>query len=309
MTRVRSPCSFSSCLLRWQGPEFLCSREIELPSQQFLEPDILREVKCTAIVGFLGSDTIVGVGEIVDCKRFGSLGKLLRVTGYVRRFVSNLKTKLNGQGKSRKVEISVEDINESKYLWVKYEQSLYKNDSKFEKIKNSLNLFVDEDFLFRSKTRFSDLKNLQHERRHPIILRNNFHFTDLVIFDAHQKFNYNGVGFTLNYIRATYWIVKGIKTVKAVLKKCVICKMVQVKTLIPRKEPSLLSFRVSYNYPFENIGIDYAGPIYYKLKSDFSHNAKVFFLLIICSSTRAIHLEVTCDVNATSLVLALRRFI
>ena len=172
-----------------------------------------------------------------------------------------------------------------------------------------MNLFVDEDFLFRSKTRFSDLKNLQHERRHPIILRNNFHFTDLVIFDAHQKFNYNGVGFTLNYIRATYWIVKGIKTVKAVLKKCVICKMVQVKTLIPRKEPSLLSFRVSYNYPFENIGIDYAGPIYYKLKSDFSHNAKVFFLLIICSSTRAIHLEVTCDVNATSLVLALRRFI
>ena len=36
---------------------------------------------------------------------------------------------------------------------------------------------------------------------------------------------------------------------------------------------------------------------------------KSYFLLITCSSTRAIHLEVTCDVNATSLVLALRRFI
>ena len=108
MTRVRSPSSFSSCLLWRQGPNFLCSREIELPSQQFLEPDILPEVKCTAVVGFLGSDTIVGVGENVDCKRFGSLGKLLRVIGYVRGFVFNLKTKLNGQGKLRKREISVE---------------------------------------------------------------------------------------------------------------------------------------------------------------------------------------------------------
>ena len=116
----------------------------------------------------------------------------------------NLKTKLNGQGQLRKGETSMEEINESEYLWVKYEQSLYKNDSKFEKIKNSLNLFVDENFLFRSKTRFSDLKNLQYERRHPIILRNNSYFTDLVIFDAHQKVYHNGVGFTLNCIPATY---------------------------------------------------------------------------------------------------------
>ena len=90
----------------------------------------------------------------------------------------------------------MEEINESKYLWVKYEQSLYKNDSKSEKIKNSLNSFADENFLFRSKTRCSDLKNSQYERRHPVILRNNSYFTDLVIFDAYQKVYHNGVGFT-----------------------------------------------------------------------------------------------------------------
>ena len=88
----------------------------------------------------------------------------------------------------------MEEINESKYLWVKYEQSLYKNDSKSEKIKNSLNSFADENFLFRSKNRCSDLKNSQYERRHPIILRNNSYFTDLVIFDAYQKVYHSGVG-------------------------------------------------------------------------------------------------------------------
>ena len=123
-------------------PEFLCSREIEIPSQQFLEPDMLPEVKCTAMVGLVGSDTIIGVGEIVDCNSFGSLGKLLRVTGYVRRFVFNLKTKLNGKGQLRKGEISVGEINESKYLWVKDEQSLYKNDTKFEKIKKEFIEFI-----------------------------------------------------------------------------------------------------------------------------------------------------------------------
>ena len=86
--------------------------------------------------------------------------------------------------------------------------------------------------------------------------------------------------------------------------------MVQGKTLIPPKQPSLPSFRISYNYPFENIGIDYAGPIYYKGKSDLSQRMKkCHILLITCSSTPAIHLEVTCNVDAVSLVLALRRFI
>ena len=36
---------------------------------------------------------------------------------------------------------------------------------------------------------------------------------------------------------------------------------------------------------------------------------KCYILLVTRSSTCAIHLEVTCDVNATSLVLALRQFI
>ena len=35
---------------------------------------------------------------------------------------------------------------------------------------------------------------------------------------------------------------------------------------------------------------------------------KYYLLLITCTSTRAVHLEVTTDVNANSLFLALRRF-
>ena len=141
-------------------------------------------------------------------------------------------------------------------------------------------------------------------------MRNSPYFTDLVIFDAHQKVYHNSVEFTLNYIRAAYWIVKGRQTVKTVLKKCVICKTVQGKTLIPPKEPSLPSFRANYNHPFKNGGIDYAGPIYYKSKSELSHRMqKCYFLWTTSSSNRAIHLEITCDVNATSLVLELRQFI
>ena len=97
---------------------------------------------------------------------------------------------------------------------------------------------------------------------------------------------------------------------KMVLKKFIICKMVQGKTLIPPKEPPLPSFRVTYHNLFDNIGIGYAGPIYHKVKSGLSYKMqKCYFLLITCSNIHAKHLEVIGDVNATYLILALRRFI
>ena len=66
-------------------------------------------------------------------------------------------------------EISVKEVDESKKLWVKYEQYFTQKDSKCE---NSLNLYFDGNSLIRSKTRFSELKEMSYERKHPLLLRN-----------------------------------------------------------------------------------------------------------------------------------------
>ena len=149
---------------------------------------------------------------------------------------------------------------------------------------------------------------MSYERKHPLLLRNNSYFTKLTVLDSHEKVFYNGVSITLNFIRAPYWIIKGRQTVKSILRKCVTCKLVHGKTVTPPKEPSLPSFRVDYTYPFETVGTDYAGPMFHKFTNGRNVEMKKYLLLITCTSTRAAHLEVTTDVNANSLFLALHRF-
>ena len=63
----------------------------------------------------------------------------------------------------------------------------------------------------------------------------------------------------LNTVRCDYWVMKGRQTVKKIVSKCVICKVIQGKTLLP---PSTAKLRVYFEFPFENVGLDYAGPLY-----------------------------------------------
>ena len=102
-------------------------------------------------------EKVVGVGEVIDCRRFSSLGAFLRITGCALRFIYNLKSKIKGQSDFREGEISVEEVDESKKLWVKYEQYFIQKDSKYKRMKNSLNLYFDKNSLIHSKTRFSEL--------------------------------------------------------------------------------------------------------------------------------------------------------
>ena len=74
--------------------------------------------------------------------------------------------------------------------------------------------------------------------------------------------------------------------VKSILRKCITCKLVHGKTVIPSKEPSLPSFRVDYTYPFKTVGIDYARPVFHNFTTGRSVKMKKYYLLLItCTST------------------------
>ena len=84
----------------------------------------------------------------------------MRIAGYALRFIYNLKFKIKGQSDFKEGEISVEQVDESKKLWVKYEQYFTPKDSKYERMKSFLNLYLDENSLIRLKTRFSELTKI-----------------------------------------------------------------------------------------------------------------------------------------------------
>ena len=51
---------------------------------------------------------------------------------------------------------------------------------------------------------------------------------------------------------------------RLVLRKCFICNVIQKKVTIPEHTPALPPLRIQFSYCFENVGLDYAGPLFYK---------------------------------------------
>ena len=141
------PLKLVNNLLWWRGPQFINSDNVQIPNQDVFniieksKSDFYETVKMNNVV-----EKVVGVREVVDCEKYSSLEKLLRVTCFVRRFVFNLKTKVRGEN-LLKGELSTLEIENSEVLWLKYEQQFVVNGETFEKIKNSLNLFHDEQSL------------------------------------------------------------------------------------------------------------------------------------------------------------------
>jgi len=70
--------------------------------------------------------------------------------------------------------------------------------------------------------------------------------------------------------------------------------------------PQLPQDQVSSQAPFSMTGVDFAGPLYAKLAGQ---SVKTYICLLTRGSNRAIHLELTSDLAASSFLLAFRRFV
>ena len=93
-----------------------------------------------------------------------------------------------------------------------------------------------------------------------------------------------------------------------ILRKCFICNVIQKKAAISEDTPTLPPFRIKFSYCFENVGLDYAGPLFYKdVVQD--KMQKCYISLFTCSVGRVIHLELTNDIGVEPLKFAVRRFI
>ena len=181
-----------SCLLWWNRPEFLLGGKEMWPSQEFLLPKNVdleekgsKEVVSSVNVNFSGCE--VGIGKVIDCGRFSSLNKLVRVTAFVLRYVHNLKAFLSGC-EVTKGDLLFEEIEKSKLVWVKYEQYFIKNPENYTKLKNSLNLFINSQDVIRCRSRVAEANQLKFNEKCPILLRNDSIFTSLVVLKCHHTF-------------------------------------------------------------------------------------------------------------------------
>ena len=163
----------------------------------------------------------------------------------------------------------------------------------------------DHQGLFRATTRISLSKDVDVSST-PILLPHNEHITWLIVKDFHESNlrHAGGPAYLLSRIRKDYWIHRGTRLVQNVLKKCLECKFKRAKPSHAPEAP-LPYFRLPTKEPitaFTDVGVDCAGPWEVNVGR---RTEKRWIILFICTTTKAIFVEVIESLSTEAVLMAL----
>ncbi|XP_058817690.1 uncharacterized protein LOC131680999 [Topomyia yanbarensis] len=181
----------------------------------------------------------------------------------------------------------------------------------FKHILSPLHPFLDDQGTMRVGGRLQN-SALPYDQKHPLILPQNHVATEMFVREAHMRNLHAGPSFLTATIYQQYWIVGCQTVVRKVVQggarcpRCVRLKGKTAKQLMGNLPP----VRVRASRVFSHVGVDYAGPI--KLKASCVRGVKVtkgYIVVFVCLSTRAVHLEVACDLSTNTFINVLKRFV
>lgn len=300
------PDALRSCSLFLHGPKFFYYSDDQWPSVVIsdIKPVQLSEYKVSKKCVFI-------VREDEDfTKRFSSLRRTL---AYCLRFADRARQRpiVTGSVSWRECET---------VLWklVGYTQNNCFPD--LPKQLSSLNLtvspntlaqlapFMDEHGVIGVGDRLKHFV-LISDAKNPMLLPKSAHLTELIIQNYYQNTLHGGTRLVLSLIQRRFWIVSGRAAIRQVIFKCITCT--KYKAVAPHPVMADLPLtRVQSYRPFTNVGMDYGGP--FTVKESRRRNArtyKAYLALFICLSTRAVRLEVVCDLTTEVFMAALDCFI
>lgn len=287
----------------WHGPEFL--KDTKHWPKQLSQMSIDDAPEKRKVVEILHVDA---QEPNYVLESFSNLRRLLRFTALAMRWQCRNK-KLVGP-------IRAGEISKAKSRWVRIVQhEVFAKDINGIQRKQKavtpniqqLNPFIDSDGILRMNGRVGNA-DLLHQRTAQILPATH-HFTKLIMLDAHEFVLHGGVQLTLRKLRDDYWIIHARNQVKKLIHKCITCFRDR-KPLMGQKMADLPSFRTELVKPFAFVGCDYAG--FFQLKTSARRNApltKAYIALFICLTTKALHLEVVCDLSTAEFIMAFENFI
>ena len=305
-SRGVSPSQLVNSNLWWEGPDWLRECKDNWPQKFPLTEsiEVEEEMKKTIVVATTSIvQSVNTIGQVINIERFSSLGKLLRVSAYVKRFISNLRRKL--KKKEINVEtLNAEDIKGAETEWIRDAQATLIRQPDYDKYKSQLGVVSNGGILVcEGRMEFSDLSETA---KRPILLPKNHKVSELVIRDCHDRVHHCKERATLAELRTRFWITKGRQYVKRVINSCLICRKFEGKSYnVPPIAP-LPDFRVTESPPFSRIGVDFAGPLF--CKESKGKTTKVYIVLYTCCVTRAVHLDLVRSLDAFTFLNSFRRF-
>lgn len=298
--------------LWFEGPTFLKKLNFipELFTQQHLTQSNTSNFELKNII------SMVNTSQNFDdsiLRRSSNYNRLIRTIAYCFRFIQKCKKSPN----TERNEITVTEYNNAltKIIYLVQhvaffrEISLIQNNQSCKNTKlESLNPFLDNNNLLRVGGRLK-LANIDFSQKHPIILPAGHHFTRLLIEYEHKRLCHTGPQNLLSNLRLQYWPMGGRREVKKILRTCLRCFRFRAsgsKQIMADLPPS----RVTMSRPYQNVGVDMAGPFLTKQsRIRKSLQTKSYVALFICLATKAVHLELVSDMSADKFLFALKRFV
>ena len=128
-----------------------------------------------------------------------------------------------------------------------------------------------------------------------------------IIFTEHERALHGGVTIVMTSVRMRYWISSLRQQTKSVIHKCYGYKK-HCALPYPTPNPGPIPLERTESFmSFQIIGSDYAGPIYYRIKSKKGSKAKI--LLVTCSVNRAIDSELVEKLTSKEFIKYFKRLI
>ena len=215
-----------------------------------------------------------------------SYWKLLRITAYVKRFI-------DGCRKSKKTgPLTRDEMTEAERVWVRVTQT-------WNEMRTDMTLAKDETGLVRCMGRIQGYQ--------PIFIPRESALTRRLIEHCHLQSLHGGVAATMSKVREKFWIPKLRSVVKSVVHKSNLCKRYRVKAMDPPTTAPLPNFRTEFTEPFSTTGVDFAGPLYYKIGKN--KTSKAYVALFTCASTRAVHSSLCKEMTVTEFKRVMKNFV
>ncbi|KAK3742809.1 hypothetical protein QZH41_002738 [Actinostola sp. cb2023] len=283
-----------SCELWWKGPSWLSKPE-EWPANIVTSPTKESQTEAKAIKQVLAV-AVKTEDELDQAMQKWDFWKAIRITAWVTRFIRNCK---NQRDTRKSGPLTTEETNKALHNWVKRVQNKGEYASKFQEDKLQINLQKNNEGVYECRGRI--------QGDYPIYLPDGDIFTEKLVAHAHLQTLHGGVGLTMSHVRAKYWIPRLRRMARRIIRNCHGCKRFQAIALSSPPTGNLPTDRTGGSTPFQVVGVDYAGPIIYKLKN--GKEGKAYILLYACSLTRALHLDLVPDQTTEEFIRRFKCFI
>ncbi|KAH3693016.1 hypothetical protein DPMN_193353 [Dreissena polymorpha] len=309
------------------GPEFLQEAEDKwpknLPTDEVKDTEHKKEQKKSnvtktdeqekeSIKVFLSIDE---QDDRLNASRYSDWLRLVRVYGWVKRFIENMRER-NSERRNKMKVLTVEELKDSENLIIHREQVKFYPEEYKNLVKKKplpvcskllpLNVKLDEDNVMRSDSRLTNADFLPYDTRFPVVLPKKSHVTKLLVKHYHEDGNHYGTNQTLAAMSARYWLMGGREEIRSWETVCNGCKRLKAKCSRQIMAP-LPATRVKKSMrAFAYCSVDYAGPFITK-QGRGKARQKRYLCLFTCLSTRAVHLEIAFALDTDSFLNAFYR--